>query len=414
MLSIDLSKLSPAEQEKTLNGPALMPPPGAVPNFDNPPNKNDVGIVTNAICLFVTLLVIVLRAYAKIVCVKKLRIEDYLIAPALATYVGYVYCDFWMIRDGGLFVHQWDIRLKSLSKNIYILHVGANLCAVTITILKVSILLEWIRIFVPFGTHNRFYWTSMVVLVLHTLFYIAWIILENLSCEPYRKIWDITVAKGHCIDIKKIYILEAGVNLFANFIIIALPQWTIWTLQMPIKKKIGVILVFAIGILSLASAAFRLHSSIAFYRSDDIVYHQAGMYLSALIEMTCLFLIFCVPAIPKVFAGNRLCAKRRERNSVFVNPRLSSVYRQWQGGPTTDSVEGFTTMVTTRGHDSSHKCQGTAGILRTTEFMLTAEKATSTTEKATSDKEITPIEHAVRFSNDELGEYHKYLLSMAH
>ncbi|KAF2968179.1 hypothetical protein GQX73_g5381 [Xylaria multiplex] len=346
---IDLSKFPPAEQEKILNRPALTPPPGVVPNFDNPPNQNDAGIATNAICLFITLVVVVLRAYAKIVCVKKLHIEDYLVAPALTTYVAYVYCDFWMLRDGGLFVHQWDVRLKDISHTIFILHVGVNLCAGTIMFLKVSILLEWIRIFVPFGTRNRFYWTSMVVLVLHTVFFASWIIAENLSY------------------VKKIHILAASINLIANFVIIALPQWTIWTLQMHIKKKIGVILIFAIGILSLAAGATRLYLSVALYRSDDILYDQSGVYLSALIEMTCLFLVFCVPSIPKVFAETGLVAKVK-----------SMLPGQWQGPPSSaDSVGAFTTMVTARGCDSSQGCQETPGILRTTEFTFTAEKAAS-------------------------------------
>ena len=36
----DLSSLTPAELEQFLNGPALTPPDGVIPNFDNRDNKN--------------------------------------------------------------------------------------------------------------------------------------------------------------------------------------------------------------------------------------------------------------------------------------------------------------------------------------------------------------------------------------
>ncbi|TGJ84619.1 hypothetical protein E0Z10_g4159 [Xylaria hypoxylon] len=408
MISLEIGRLSPEALEKLMDGPALTPPPGVVPNFDNPPNWNHWGILTNILCLFITLLVIGLRAYAKIICVRKLHIEDYLIVPALATYAGSVYCDFWMIKDDGLFVHQWDIQLKHLGRIIYILHVGSNLCAVTIMILKASILLEWIRIFVPLGSHNRLYWTIMIVLVLHTLFYIGWIILENLTCEPYSKIWDVTVVGGSCIDIKKTYIMAAAVNLLADFIILALPQWTIFTLQMTLKKKMGVFLVFAIGLLACISAAIRLHVSVSFYPSSDIVFAQAGLYLWALAEMTCLFLVFCVPAIPRVFAGNGLKAKvktmlpwrtkTKKKGSVSISHPLPSVYKQWQGNSRSTDSLGLTTVVIARGHDDD-PYQGTTGILRTREF-------TVTTEKIDLDQETTDVKET------EIEEYHNYLRSI--
>lgn len=129
------------------------------------------------------------------------------------------------------------------------MHVGANLIAVTIMIIKGAILLEWIHIFVPPGTRNYFYWTSTVVLYLHTFFYTSWIITKNLSCVPFNRIWDITVTDGGCVEIKHLFLPSASVNLVANMIILFLPQRAIWTLQMSVKKKVGAALIFFIGSL---------------------------------------------------------------------------------------------------------------------------------------------------------------------
>ncbi|KAI3339261.1 hypothetical protein F4824DRAFT_508660 [Ustulina deusta] len=411
MISFDLSNLTPDEQEEVLNGPALPPPPGVVPNFDNPGRWNYWGILTNVLCLTITLAVIGLRAYVKIFCVKKPRIEDYLILLALATYVGTIYCDIWMIRDGVLFAHQWDIRVKQLGKIIYILHIGANLCAVTIMILKAAILLEWIRIFVPPGTRNLFFWTSTILIGLHTTFYIAWVIIENLSCIPHRRIWDLTIPHGKCIDVRLIYLPVAAINLFADIIILLLPQRTIWTLHMTIKKKIGVALVFAIGIFACLSAAIRLHVTLVFYASEDIVFTEGGMYLWALAEMTCLFLVFCVPSIPRMFVDGGLktrvktvlswCSRstktgdsdsesspqlvvaNRPRSGAF-RPRQETLY-------SIDSALGPTTEITAGGYDD-HTYQGMIGILRTREILTAVTPAakdlsnTEGTEEGGSEK----------------------------
>lgn len=59
-----------------LDGPALQPPPGQVPNFQDPWNLNSIGHFTNVICLLSTTFVVVLRLLAKVSSGKKFEIED--------------------------------------------------------------------------------------------------------------------------------------------------------------------------------------------------------------------------------------------------------------------------------------------------------------------------------------------------
>jgi hypothetical protein len=59
-----------------IDAPTLPPPPGVVPDFDHPPNKNYLGILTNLVCLIATATLMTLRAYTKVYCQKKVRVED--------------------------------------------------------------------------------------------------------------------------------------------------------------------------------------------------------------------------------------------------------------------------------------------------------------------------------------------------
>lgn len=76
MSSIDFNALSPAEQEALLNGPALQPPAGVVPVFDNPPNRKNMAHVVYGVCIGIGSLFVLLRVFGTWFCQKKAHISD--------------------------------------------------------------------------------------------------------------------------------------------------------------------------------------------------------------------------------------------------------------------------------------------------------------------------------------------------
>lgn len=68
--------LTPEEKQAFLNGPALAPPPGVVPNFTNPPNRLRLCVGVTVITITVSVIVVFLRLYTRIFRVKKMRLED--------------------------------------------------------------------------------------------------------------------------------------------------------------------------------------------------------------------------------------------------------------------------------------------------------------------------------------------------
>jgi hypothetical protein len=57
---------SPAVSAAILKGPALPPPPGVRPDFDNPPNGSAVAIFTLAFTLAIVTIAVVMRIYTKL------------------------------------------------------------------------------------------------------------------------------------------------------------------------------------------------------------------------------------------------------------------------------------------------------------------------------------------------------------
>ncbi|KAI1133355.1 hypothetical protein F5Y10DRAFT_274254 [Nemania abortiva] len=290
-----------------LDGPALQPPPGVVPNFDHPGNLNGVAELTNVLCLLVTVFAVFVRVYALCTCTKKVQLEDVLMLAALVNFLAAIWCSYTIIHTAGAFTHQWDIRLEDLNGILYSLHIGFNLCIAALGLSKAAILTEWSRIFVPRGTRNSFYWACKTLLVVLFLTHTGFIVTENLSCMPHNKIWNKTIDGGYCISEAYFHLPAALVNTVCNLIILILPHRTIWNLKTSQKNKIGISLIFLVGVLALVSSIARSVETIEFVESDDKTYKISAVYLWVLAEMTCTFLAFCAPAAPKALSNmNRI------------------------------------------------------------------------------------------------------------
>lgn len=113
---------------------------------------------------------------------------------------------------------------------------------------KVAILLEWLRIFVPKGTRNTFFWMSVVLIVLNVLLYGIGLIIQNVQCSPIEALWDYTIA-GECIWIPQYMISTAALNVASDIAILVLPQKVVWSLHMSRMRKFAVSIVFAVGLL---------------------------------------------------------------------------------------------------------------------------------------------------------------------
>ncbi|KAF1977700.1 hypothetical protein BU23DRAFT_550379 [Bimuria novae-zelandiae CBS 107.79] len=332
-----LRNLTPAQRQAALEGPALRPPPGVVPDFVNPPNQNELGFGLLCSCAGVCALVVAIRLYAKIFRRKKMEIEDYLAVVALGVYGGFLYISFQILFMPGLYVHQWNVQLKNLATIIFNVNNNYILYGVIIMFLKAAILLEWTHLFVPLGAHDGFWWTCHVTLWINIMFYVACTIVENFSCIPREKIWN-KLIDGHCVNNPALIMSSGILNLVSDTVIFALPQKMIWGLTISTKKRVGICLLFATGAFGCVCGAVRLVSTTKALGADDITFNVGPIGLWSVGEITSGFLVLCVPSVPKAFRDSFFSRKisdlanrfsRNSRSGEMSNSRrgLPSWYR---------------------------------------------------------------------------------------
>lgn len=216
---------------------------------------------------------------------------------------------------------------------------------------KTAILLEWTRTFVPPGTRTTFWWTCQIAMWVNMLYYTTVVVLSAISCVPHEKIWHPTIP-GTCFNTKAFFISNATLNLVSDIIILVLPQRVIWTLKMSTQKKIGVSVVFAVGLMyrplnyslrnyvlfdfndashsaSLVGAG-RLTRSVMYYLSNDNLYNVSSVFLWCTAELSIAFLVFCLPAVPKVFSTDKWIKKSTTRPyswSIFRKTRFRDTFK---------------------------------------------------------------------------------------
>ncbi len=116
-------------------------------------------------------------------------------------------------------------------------------------LIKASILLEWTHMLVPNRSqHLFFYWACHITISINALFYLSIIVAMNFTCIPRDKIWRRWLP-GKCFNIENFNISLTSFDLIFNVLILLLPHQVIWRLSLSTKQKLGVSVIFSVGIM---------------------------------------------------------------------------------------------------------------------------------------------------------------------
>ncbi|KAJ2994468.1 hypothetical protein NUW58_g1548 [Xylaria curta] len=297
-----------------LDGPNIAPPAGIEPNFDNPPNENVLAKAVEIIALVLVTIGILARTIARFKARNGINEVDILATLGFFLYVPFAYVNYSLSFSGGYAVHSWNVRRRDVPKFNYVIFVAHAFYIPILTIIKVAILAEWIRIFAPIGTHSFFRRACVVTIAIVTLWGGLALVLLTVNCTPFEANWNVLLTPRYCRYSFFTLIQSSGaINLVLDLVPLVLPQKIIWSLNMSSSKRLGVSLIFAVGLLGVAAALFRLIIAVHHIASADQLYHFSRIELLSFAEITSAFLVLCIPYIPKALASTCL-----ERNFLSL------------------------------------------------------------------------------------------------
>ncbi|KAH9215114.1 hypothetical protein DL95DRAFT_446050 [Leptodontidium sp. 2 PMI_412] len=195
----------------------------------------------------------------------------FLILAVLAV-LGRMIARFSFLKNGG---GGDDIAIV-IALCLWVAIVAYNLA---LTCIKISIILQYLRIFV--GRSIRFWCWASIVLV--TLYGLETFILAFVGCIPIHSFWT---GGGKCINMKFIWFFNAALNILTDIIILVLPMPVLSSLRLPTKQKIGLMFVFALGGFTCLTSVLRLHSLYIAANTKDLAWDNVSTAIWSSIEVT--------------------------------------------------------------------------------------------------------------------------------
>ncbi|KAF4955914.1 hypothetical protein FSARC_11729 [Fusarium sarcochroum] len=265
--------LSQPQLEELLAAPAWEPPPGVQPQFDRPPNGYALACGVTTFCMIIATLCFFLRVYGRVWLERKIFIEEDLVRP------------------------------------LYLILVYGCCYSAVLPLIKAAILLDCCRVFVPgVKLKSPFWWGAMAIVFIQCVWGVACVTLLNLQCRPHHAIWEFYVP-SKCYDLPKAMLASASVQVISDVAMVLLPQRIIWSLHMKWQRKVGIAIIFGVGVIACVAACFRLAHTVTFSKEADTMWYIGPLLFWACGEMTCGFFILSVTTIPRIVAESGLSSK---------------------------------------------------------------------------------------------------------
>ncbi|KAF1828047.1 hypothetical protein BDW02DRAFT_303026 [Decorospora gaudefroyi] len=166
---------------------------------------------------------------------------------------------------------------------------------ITLTFVKISILLQYSRIF----TVRQMRIPLHIVMTICVLWGITNVFTSIFSCVPVNAYWQVEEqANAKCIDSLSAWYSNASINILTDLMIAFLPVQVIWNLQIEKRQKMALMAILTVGWFVCIVSIVRLHELIVFANHpEDPTWYSAGNAYWSSIEMNMAIVCATVPAL---------------------------------------------------------------------------------------------------------------------
>ncbi|MCJ1244727.1 hypothetical protein MMC30_001926 [Trapelia coarctata] len=109
------------------------------------------------------------------------------------------------------------------------------------------------------------------------------------------------LASKKCARSGPLVIMTGVVNVISDLYLIMLPIPAVWSLNLPFRKKVGVLAIFLTGFIACISSILGLVYRADFSNSADRTWAVIPTSITTIVEMTAGILVCCMPATAAAF-----------------------------------------------------------------------------------------------------------------
>ncbi|KAF2240117.1 hypothetical protein EV356DRAFT_11124 [Viridothelium virens] len=229
--------------------PALPPPDGVTPNFVDPPTRSTLLVTVISVLFGLMFIFYLSRVYMKLMIIGEMTLDDLTctigLVGAIAYYTGVVVG----ATRGPIGKHQWDVpRSEEMNMNsIFPLWIRVVVTGPTYLLFKATLFIMYLKIFKPM----RWVRVSVYIgLVLLCLFYVPVMVVQFYFATPRpHETWTAHFMSPMQQKTGILLISLPTVGLAFDVYLLLLPMAAISQVQLPPKRKLGVMMIFLSGIL---------------------------------------------------------------------------------------------------------------------------------------------------------------------
>ncbi|KAJ5787621.1 hypothetical protein N7457_002611 [Penicillium paradoxum] len=236
-------------------------------------------------------------------------LDDYTIIVSYIMGVAIYVLNIYMIRCG-FGRNIWDVPFPTITLFYKYFQALAIMYKVQISLAKISVCLFLLRIF----QSRPFRYLSYVLIGVNAAIGITWALVDSFRCLPTRLTWLgwMNEEPGTCINFIDSILVNCLVNIFVDFIMVVMPVYEVVQLQLPLRKKLTVSLMFIVGSVLTIIAIIRV---VVFWNHRWGANQTFGLYPLihwTVIESEISIMCACLPAFraligryfPKLLGGS--------------------------------------------------------------------------------------------------------------
>ncbi|KAI3327483.1 hypothetical protein F4824DRAFT_438808 [Ustulina deusta] len=287
----------------------------------------DMRFVPVIITFFIlTFIVVLLRVAARVVSHVKFWYDDYFNIAAFVTVAVYTWIDIGLSKHG-FGVDIWAVPQENINYLLTFFLVGSCLYFTSRALIRVSIILFYLRIFRTPRAKVVITWTLAFVV----LFSVTALFPIVLQCSPVGYLWlqwDGT-HKGQCINFRAFVWVATTIGIALDFWIVLVAYSLVSRLQLPLKKKIMVSSMFLVGLVAIAVSIARLPYINQFTKKENPTIDWVPITIWSVLENYIGVICACLPSLPALLkhlpALKISGIKKSNLSSSFASQRTQAV-----------------------------------------------------------------------------------------
>ncbi|KAF7185066.1 Satratoxin biosynthesis SC1 cluster protein 4 [Pseudocercospora fuligena] len=276
---------------------------------------------------------VAMRIYARLAIAKSAGWDDGFITFGSANSWVLTGIAIWLVETG-MGKHESDLSYSEAEENRKALWTSIIIYNLGLTSTKMSILLQYQRIF-PQKRFRIANWIMMGIVISYAL----WRFFSAIfACVPVQAYWDISITSKTCLPRATVSFASAGLNIAIDIAITILPLPLLNKLELPKRQKRILMAVFCLGGVVCIISILRLYALYVVWNSKDVSYDNGMAAIWSNLECNVGIICSCLPTLrrlfPKIFRNRSYGSARRsreaDRNSWSAKLEYGAAQRQPQ------------------------------------------------------------------------------------